>query len=60
MLSTTAGSLLSLLDEEEPELQFYALGRLNELVDVCWAEISDAIEKMYKFERDIENHFHSL
>ena len=46
MLSTTASSLLSLLDEEDPKLQIYALSQLNQIVDDFWAEISESIEKM--------------
>ena len=41
----TAG-VLALLDEPEPELQAYALQKLNELVPHFWAEIADAVSKM--------------
>ena len=38
---------MSLLDEPEEEVQVFALSRLNELVDIFWAEISESISKMY-------------
>lgn len=40
------GGVLSLLDDEEEEIQVFALTRLDELVDVFWAEISESIKKM--------------
>lgn len=40
------GGVLSLLDDEEEEIQVFALTRLDELVDVFWAEISESIRKM--------------
>ena len=42
----TAG-VLSLLDEPEEQLKIYALEKLNALVDLFWAEISDSVSKMY-------------
>ena len=41
----TAG-ILALLDEPEPELQIFALERLNEILDVFWPEIADSVQKM--------------
>ena len=38
--------MLSLLDEIEEEIQVFALSRLDELVDVFWAEIAESITKM--------------
>ncbi|KAJ1959136.1 proteasome regulatory particle base subunit, partial [Dipsacomyces acuminosporus] len=43
---TSAGGLISLLDEEERELQYYGLTQLNSVADRFWAEISDAISKI--------------
>ena len=40
------GGVLSLLDEPEEDVQIFALARLNELVDLFWAEISESISKM--------------
>ena len=40
------GGVLSLLDEIEEEIQVFALSRLDELVDVFWAEIAESITKM--------------
>ncbi|KAJ2597467.1 proteasome regulatory particle base subunit [Coemansia sp. RSA 1804] len=43
---TSANGLISLLDEEERELQFYGLTQLNAVSDRFWTEISDAISKI--------------
>ncbi|KAJ1954541.1 proteasome regulatory particle base subunit, partial [Linderina pennispora] len=43
---TSAGGLISLLDEDERELQYYGLVQLNEVMGKFWAEISDAISKI--------------
>ncbi|GAB6018898.1 26S proteasome non-ATPase regulatory subunit 1 [Chamberlinius hualienensis] len=43
---TSAGGILSLLNEDEAELKIYALKKLNVIVDEFWAEISEAIEKI--------------
>ncbi|KAI8318872.1 26S proteasome regulatory complex, non-ATPase subcomplex, Rpn2/Psmd1 subunit [Martensiomyces pterosporus] len=43
---TSANGLISLLDEDERELQFYGLTQLNEVTERFWAEISDAISKI--------------
>lgn len=50
---TSAVSFIALLDESDPELQAYALKKLNEVVDTFWAEIADEenigkIEKLYE------------
>ncbi|CAJ0762217.1 15919_t:CDS:2 [Entrophospora sp. SA101] len=43
---TSAGGIISLLDESEEQLKIYALQRLNSVVDQFWAEISEAISKI--------------
>lgn len=45
--SQIKGGIIALLDESEEELKIYALEKLNTLVDQFWAEISDAVSKMY-------------
>jgi len=42
----TASAFLALLDETEPELHYYALQKLNDLVGEFWAEIATSIEKI--------------
>mgnify|MGYP001123181805 FL=1 len=45
---TSAQGFISLLNEDEPELQIYALRKLNDVVDEFWAEIGhDSIKRMY-------------
>ncbi|KAJ2702652.1 proteasome regulatory particle base subunit, partial [Coemansia spiralis] len=43
---TSATGLISLLDEDERELQYYGLVQLNAVTDRFWAEISDAISRI--------------
>eukprot|EP01088_Endostelium_zonatum_P015606 TRINITY_DN3915_c0_g2_i1.p1 TRINITY_DN3915_c0_g2~~TRINITY_DN3915_c0_g2_i1.p1 ORF type:complete len:1045 (-),score=328.52 TRINITY_DN3915_c0_g2_i1:23-3157(-) len=43
---TSAAGFISLLEEEEPELQVYALENLNAIVNEFWAEISDSIKQI--------------
>ncbi|ORX50506.1 26S proteasome regulatory complex, non-ATPase subcomplex, Rpn2/Psmd1 subunit [Hesseltinella vesiculosa] len=43
---TSASGVVSLLDEQQPELKVYALQQLNQIVNEFWAEISDAIAKI--------------
>ncbi|KAJ1855457.1 proteasome regulatory particle base subunit, partial [Coemansia sp. RSA 486] len=43
---TSASGLISLLDEEERELQYYGLAQLNAVTDRFWTEISDSISKI--------------
>ncbi|KAJ2789060.1 proteasome regulatory particle base subunit, partial [Coemansia guatemalensis] len=43
---TSATGLISLLNEEERELQFYGLSQLNAVADRFWAEISDSISRI--------------
>jgi hypothetical protein len=45
---TSAQGFISLLQEDEAELQVYALKKLNDVVDQFWAEIGhDSISRMY-------------
>ena len=44
--------VIALLDEPQPELKIYALEKLNLMVDIFWAEISEAIEKIEIFYED--------
>ncbi|KAL3847589.1 hypothetical protein ACJMK2_018492 [Sinanodonta woodiana] len=43
---TSAAGVLALLDEQESQLKVFALDKLNKIVDVFWAEISEAIDKI--------------
>ncbi|KAJ2551982.1 proteasome regulatory particle base subunit [Coemansia sp. RSA 1933] len=43
---TSANGLISLLDEDERELQYYGLAQLNSVTDRFWTEISDSISKI--------------
>lgn len=49
---TSAAGVLSLLDETEPQLKVFALEKLNKIVDVFWAEISEAIDKIEVLHED--------
>lgn len=50
---TSAGGVLSLLDEPQVPIQVHALRTLTKLVDVFWAEIASAISKIEAlYERD--------
>eukprot|EP01135_Chromosphaera_perkinsii_P001840 Nk52_evm19s211 gene=Nk52_evmTU19s211 len=49
---TSAAGVIALLDEPQPELRVYALEKLNCMVDIFWAEISEAIEKIEIFYED--------
>lgn len=54
MKITSAGGVISMLDEPDIQLQAYALEKLNLLVDDFWAEIADTVEKiemMYEDEK---------
>ena len=42
----SASGLLALLDEEDVELQTYALGQLSQQVDVFWSEIADSASRL--------------
>lgn len=54
---TSAGGILSLLDENTEKGPVYALHRLNAIVDVFWPEISDSISKVESLYED-ENFKH--
>ncbi|ELT92764.1 hypothetical protein CAPTEDRAFT_182474 [Capitella teleta] len=43
---TSAAGVLALLDEPESEVKFFALNKLNSIVDVFWAEISEAVDRI--------------
>lgn len=46
MKITSASGIISLLEEDRPELKSFALSKLNDIVDEFWAEISEVIEKI--------------
>lgn len=50
---TSAAGVISLLDEPEPQLKVFALEKLNKIVDVFWAEISEAVDKIEILYEDI-------
>ncbi|XP_068175159.1 26S proteasome non-ATPase regulatory subunit 1 [Antennarius striatus] len=43
---TSAAGIISLLDEEEPQLKEFALHKLNSIVNDFWAEISGSVDKI--------------
>ncbi|KAH6581642.1 hypothetical protein BASA61_003489 [Batrachochytrium salamandrivorans] len=43
---TSAAGVLSLLDEPQEELKAYALMKLDAIVDLFWAEVSDSVSKI--------------
>jgi len=43
---TSAAGVLALLEEPEPEVKLFSLQKLNQIVDVFWAEISEAVDKV--------------
>lgn len=43
---TSAGGIIALLDEGPGELKTFALGKLNDVVDEFWPEISEVIDKI--------------
>uniref|UniRef100_A0A2P2I0U6 26S proteasome non-ATPase regulatory subunit 1 n=1 Tax=Hirondellea gigas TaxID=1518452 RepID=A0A2P2I0U6_9CRUS len=49
---TSAAGILALLDEPEPELQKFALERLNEIIDIFWPEIADSVQKIEALEEN--------
>ncbi|KAH9523483.1 26S proteasome non-ATPase regulatory subunit 1 [Bulinus truncatus] len=46
MSITSAAGVISLLDEPEPHLKTFALNKLDSIVDVFWAEISENVGKL--------------
>ncbi|KAI9591906.1 armadillo-type protein [Syncephalis fuscata] len=49
---TSAGGVLSLLDDGEPELRVYALQKLDSIVNLFWSEIADHIAKIELLHED--------
>ncbi|OLL23474.1 26S proteasome regulatory subunit rpn2, partial [Neolecta irregularis DAH-3] len=43
---SSANGLIALLDEPEPQLQCFALDKLNILIDQFWAEVADDVSKI--------------
>lgn len=43
---TSAGGIIAMLDEKDPELKYFALTRLNDVVDSFWPEISEYVTKI--------------
>lgn len=54
MYITSAAGIISLLDEDMPELKVFALKKLDQIVDEFWMEISEAIEKIEILHEDKE------
>lgn len=46
MMITSAAGIISLLDEDEPQLKEFALHKLNSIVNDFWAEISESVDKI--------------
>lgn len=44
---TSAAGLVGFLSEPDPDLQVFALRRLNEEVDLLWTEIASSVWRMY-------------
>jgi len=60
MKITSASGIISLLEEEKPELKKFALAKLNDIVDEFWAEISEVIEKIEVLYEDESFHKRKL
>jgi len=43
---SSASGVLALLEEKDNRLKEHALNKLNEIVDIHWAEIADSIPQM--------------
>jgi 26S proteasome regulatory subunit N2 len=43
---TSAAGLVGFLSEPDPDLQVFALKRLNEEVDLLWTEIASSVWRM--------------
>lgn len=43
---TSAAGVLALLEDPQPELKLFSLKKLNQIVDIFWAEISEAVDKV--------------
>lgn len=46
ILMLFSAGVISLLDEQSPDLKGFALKKLDTIVDEFWPEISESIEKM--------------
>ncbi|XP_014235515.1 26S proteasome non-ATPase regulatory subunit 1 [Trichogramma pretiosum] len=57
---TSAGGIISLLEESEPELKVFALKKLDLIVNEFWPEISEAIEKIEILYEDRNFNQHEL
>ncbi|XP_066591012.1 26S proteasome non-ATPase regulatory subunit 1 [Prorops nasuta] len=57
---TSAGGIISLLEEPMPELKVFALKKLDLIVDEFWPEISEAIEKIEILHEDKGFNQHDL
>lgn len=44
---TSAAGIIALLDEPEQEIKNFALQKLDHIVNEFWAEISEAVDKMW-------------
>jgi len=49
---TSAASFIALLDEEQAELKYFALEKLNSLVDEFWPEVASDIQKVEELYED--------
>lgn len=52
MSLTSAAGIISLLDEQMPDLKVFALKKLDNIVDEFWPEISESIEKIEMLHED--------
>ena len=43
---TSAAGVLALLEEPETEIKYFALQKLNHIVNQFWAEISESVDKV--------------
>ncbi|KJE92162.1 proteasome 26S subunit [Capsaspora owczarzaki ATCC 30864] len=57
---TSAAGVIALLDETQPQLQAFALGKLNGLVDTFWAEISESVRRIEELYEDEAFHNRQL
>ena len=49
---SSAAGVLSLLNEDDEELQIHALKQLHRIVDLYWSEISDAVDVLEELSED--------
>ena len=43
---TSAAGLVGFLAEPDPQLQTYAVRRLNDEVDLLWPEVADSVDQL--------------